>query len=145
MAQDITSANAAIVITCPGVLIAPSQLQGFAADDIFDVDPLEIAETMMGVDGYLSAGVVFNPVVQSYTLMAGSPSTPVFDQIYTQSRSNEAIYFIQASVKLLSIGMKYNLINGVLVTYPPIPSAKKLLQPRKFTIRWESVVPVATV
>lgn len=145
MAQDITSANATIIVTCAGVLVAPAQLQGFAADDIYTTDPLEIAETMMGVDGGLSGGMVYNPVVQSFALMAGSPSTPVFDQIYTQSRANQAVYFLQASVKLLSIGMKFNMINGILVTYPMMPDAKKLLQSRKFTVRWESVVPVATV
>lgn len=145
MAQDITSANAAITLSCPGVFSAPQLMQGFAVDDIFSTDPLEIAETMMGVDGRLSGGMVYNPVTQGWSFMAGSPSIPVFDQIYTQGRANEAVYFMQANIKLIAINMKYNLINGLLVTYPPIPDAKKLLQPRKFAIRWESVVPVGTI
>ena len=145
VAQDITSANASLILTCPGVFTAPQQIQGFATDDIYSTDPLEIAETMMGVDGYLSGGMVYNPVVTGMSLMAGSPSIPVFDQIYTQSRAQEAVYFMQGTIKLLSINMKYNLLNGILVTYPPIPDAKKLLQPRRFTIRWEAVVPVGTL
>lgn len=145
MAQDITSANASLILTCPGVFSAPQVIQGFATDDIYSVDPLEIAETMMGVDGGLSGGMVYNPVVVGYSLMAGSPSIPVFDQIYTQSRANEAVYFMQGTIKLTSINMKFNLINGLLVTYPPVPDGKKLLQPRKFTVRWESVIPVGTL
>lgn len=144
MAQDITSANAVFIISCPGVFAAPQQLQGFSTDDIYSTDPMEIAETLLGVDGQISAGVTSVPVVTGISLMAGSPSSPVFDAIYTQSRAQQAIYFIQGTLKLISINMKYNLINGVLVTYPPIPDGKKILQPRKFTIRWESVIPVGT-
>ena len=53
---DITSNNAIIALTCPGIYPVPVFLEGFAADDIYDADSIVVGETSMGADGQLSAG-----------------------------------------------------------------------------------------
>ncbi|MGA1801484.1 phage tail fiber protein [Rhizobium sp. HT1-10] len=63
---SITSANAIITLTIPGLFNTPVQLQGFSADNIYESEVQEIAETSMGVDGKLSAGYVFNPINQTF-------------------------------------------------------------------------------
>jgi hypothetical protein len=140
---NITAANAIVIFTIPNVLLAPVQLQGFAADDIFDTEPLEAAETLMGVDGILSAGFVFVPVPQSYTLQADSASNAVFDAWWTQEQANKTKFPASGQVKLLSIGTKWALTNGFLVTYPVMPNAGRTLKPRKFMVRWQSAFPQA--
>ena len=77
--MSITSANALIVLTVPGVLAVATQLQGFAADDVFDTDDVEMAATLMGVDGILSGGFVYSMVPWNIALQADSPSMPVFE------------------------------------------------------------------
>ena len=144
MAQDITSANAALIISCPGVFQA-QQIQGFASDDVYAVDPLEIGQTVMGVDGQLSAGFVFNPVSVKYSLQAGSPSVTLFDTLYQQSLQNEQVYWLQGSIRLFSTNNKYTLTNGVLTNYPPVPDAGKILKPRVFTVVWERITPAPTI
>lgn len=135
---SITAQNAVYILAVPGV-ISSTQLQGFSADDIFTTDVMEIAETLMGVDGKLSAGLINVPVKQSITLQADSASNSVFESWYVQMRQIRDVYFANASVTLTSIGRKYSLTNGALTGYMPISDAKKVLQPRKFTITWEAV------
>lgn len=139
----ITAANAVYILTIPNVLQAPIQLQGFAADDVFDTEPLEAAETLMGVDGILSAGFVFVPVPQSISLQADSASIAVFDAWWTQEQAQKTKFPASGQIKLPSIGTKWALSNGYLVTYPVIPNAGRTLKPRKFMIRWQSAFPQA--
>lgn len=141
---NITAANAVYILTIPNVLLAPAQLQGFAADDIFDTEPLEAAETLMGVDGVLSAGFVFVPVNQSITLQADSASNAVFDAWWTQEQANKTKFAASGQIKLTGIGTKWALTNGFLVTYPVIPNAGRTLKPRKFMIRWQTAFPQAS-
>lgn len=138
---SLTAANAIITLTIPGVFNQPQQLQQFAVDDIADVDTLTVAETLMGVDGYLSGGYVFNKVKYTYTLQANSPSCFVFDQWKLAQDSQEDTFAANGLLSLKSLGTKWNWTNGFLVEWKPAPDIKKILQPRKFAIEWESVVP----
>lgn len=141
MARSITAANAVYMLSIIPVFPVPVQLQGFGADDVFGTDPLTVAETVMGVDGLLSAGFVFNAVTQNITLQADSESNDVFDAWYAAQQVIKDTYRAQAVVMLKAINRKWTMTNGVLTTYPPLPDAKKVLQPRRFGITWESVFP----
>jgi hypothetical protein len=138
---NITSANSIYTINIPNVLSAPVQLQGFSADDIFDTDPLEAAETLMGVDGVLSAGFVFVPVNQKISLQADSLSNSVFDAWWTQEQANKTKYPASGQIILSSIGSKWTMSQGFLTMYPVIPNAGRVLRPRQFAIRWQSAFP----
>lgn len=144
MAQDITSVNAVLLLSAPGVWSGPQQIQGFSTDNIFEADALDVAEVLMGLDGGLSAGFIYKEQSIGYTLQAGSPSIPLFDALYVQSKQTQSIYWLSGSITLNSINMKYALVNGVLKTYPAVSSGGKVLSPRKFTIVWESISPAAT-
>lgn len=137
----ITAANAIIMFSIPGLFPTPQQLQGFATDDVFDTDALESAEVMMGVDGKLSGGFVYVAIKQNYALQADSPSAIIFDQWYAVQQQIQDLYTANATVTLTSLGTKWALTKGFLTTYKPVPDAKKLLQPRKFGITWQSISP----
>jgi hypothetical protein len=68
--MSITSSNAILFLGVTNLYATPQQIQGFAADDVYDTEALEVSEASMGVDGILTAGYVNRPVVQSYTLQA---------------------------------------------------------------------------
>ena len=38
-------------------------------------------------------------------------------------------------------GKKYNMVNGAMTDYKPTPDAKRTLQPQRFRITWNSVLP----
>jgi hypothetical protein len=139
--MDITSANAIYTLQVANLFTTPIQLQQFSADNVFGTEPLASAETSMGIDGNLSAGFVYVPVVQSVELQADSASNDLFDQWWQAMQIAQAIFPAQGLVTLLSIGKKWTLRNGVLTTFPPIPDAQKILRPRRFGITWERVSP----
>jgi hypothetical protein len=138
---SITSANSVLMLSVSSLYVVPQQIQGFAADDIFDLDALEVAETMMGVDGRLSSGYVNVPVKWGISLMADSPSNAIFDNWYVSQKQQQDVYFANGSITLPSLGVVYTLTKGSLTSYQPGPNAKKVLQPRKHVITWESILP----
>lgn len=143
--MSITSANAVIMLAVPGVFPAPQPLQQFAADDIFTNDPIQVAETAMGVDGYLAAGFVFTPVSWSLALMADSPSNNFFDTWYAAMVKAVDTYRCNGSIWLPSINKKFEMRNGALTTYRPMPDAQKTLRSRQFVIIWERISPAVIV
>lgn len=139
----ITAANAVLMLGVTGLFPTAQKMQQFSADDVFDTEDLETAEVMMGVDGYLAAGISLNPVKQGFTFMADSPSILLFEQTYAQERAQRDKFFLFGSCFLPSVGRLYTMTKGVLSGYKPMPDAKKVLQPRKFTITWQSVLPAS--
>ena len=138
---SITSANAVLLLGIDNLYSTPIQLTGFSADDVYALDEMEIAETMMGVDGVLSGGFVFRPVVQNIFLQADSPSNGVFDLWFITQQTIGDVYYAQGSITLNSLGAKYNMVKGILTKYTPAPEAKKLLQPRRYTVTWQRIIP----
>lgn len=138
---SITGATAIVMLSVPGLFPVPQQLQGFAADDVFDTDTLESAEVLMGVDGRLSGGFVFVPVKQNYKLQADSPSIFFFDSWWSAQQQAQEVLPANGLVLLIATNAKYTLTRGFLTGYKPMPDIKKLQQPRPFAITWQSSLP----
>lgn len=136
----ITGADVILTLTILPVFTTPQQLQGFAVDDVYDMDELESVETMMGVDGVLSGGFVWKSQPQTIMLQADSPSNDVFDLWYAQQVADLTTYVAQGIAIVPSIGKKFICTNGFLRGYKA-PGVKKLVQPRRFRIEWNKVLP----
>jgi hypothetical protein len=139
--SSLTGATAVIQLQIAGLYDQPQQLQGFAADDIFETEAIQNVETLMGTDGYMSAGFVYVPKTMNISLQADSPSNAIFDNWYSIQESQADVYFGNAVVVLRALGQKWNLTRGVLQSYTPIPATKKLIQPRKYGILWNLMSP----
>ena len=136
MALDLTAANASIAILVPVLFSTPQQLQGFAADDVYESPEVAPTETLMGVDGVLSGGMVFVPVEQEFMLQANSPSIAMFDSWYLNQIAAQTTYPASGTTILPGLKKMWTMVNGFLVGYKPMPQAKKLTQPQRFRIRW---------
>ena len=142
MARTITSANCGITLSI--LPIYPSvTLQNFAADDITDMQPIQMTETMMGADGKLAGGYTPQPIDQTIAFMADSLSIDVFERWGGYNIVNRETFPANGVLTIPSLGKRYVLTKGFLKTYAPISNLKKTSQPRSFTITWESVVPTA--
>ncbi len=141
MALSLTSSNAIIMLTIPGIFSTPQQLQGFAADDIFGTDDLTPTEVSMGVDGILSGGYTPVPVKQSYMLQANSASKAVFDNWYNGMVAAGDTFQAAGIITLKSLQQKWAMVNGFLTGYKPIPDAGKILKPINFAITWQQITP----
>lgn len=138
--MDITAANAKLTLSQAVLFPTPQQIQGFASDDVYDLDEIESVETLMGVDGTLSGGFVWKPQPQSIMLQADSTSAAFFDAVQTQQIAGATVYLLSGVLTLPAIGLKLIQTGGFLTRYK-LPGAKKLIQPRRFQITWNLVVP----
>ena len=138
---SITSANSIFTLGVSSLFPIGQQLQGYAADDMFDTEQIAAAQAVIGVDGILSAGFVYEMVPQTVTLQADSVSGTIFDALYAASQVLVDVYFLSGSIIMPSLGLQWVLNQGVMTRYSPIPMAKKVLQPRKFGLVWQSVTP----
>lgn len=136
MPGTITAANSILLLSIEGLYVVPQQLQGFAADDVFDTEAISPAETMMGVDGHLSGGFVFNPVRMNIALQADSDSIRIFEDWIAAMNTAREVYVAHGQVQLPSVKRKYVMTRGFLTNIPPTPAARKVLQPRRFQITW---------
>jgi hypothetical protein len=138
--STITSANAKFAIVIPGVYNAPKILQGWGSDDAFATEAVENAEVKMGVDGKLSAGFVFNPIIQNIVLQADSDSIDVFNNWQLAQLAGREVISCSATITISSIGYSYVLTNGYLTQFKPLPDAKKVLQQVQHRLTWEKVI-----
>jgi hypothetical protein len=135
----ITSANATIILTVPGVLSSGVALGQWAADDMFTSDSVAATEVVMGVDGHQSLGWLPHPVKIKFKFAADSYSIAYFDQWYYAQVQNQDAIAGGMVITMPGNGAKYNCTNGGLVNYKPIPDAKKMLEAQEFEISFESV------
>jgi len=140
----ITSANSAFSIAVLNLYDSPQNVQGYAADDAFSAEAVEMAEIVMGVDGHMSGGFIFNPTNLKIAIMPDSPSLPIFENWMTAQRTAREVYYANATIIVPSINRKYSLINGILKSGNKIVNAKKVLEAVSFVIAWEQVIGEAT-
>lgn len=135
----ITSANSILTMIVPGLFPVPVSIQGYSTDDAFMLDALDLAETVMGVDGRMSAGYVPKEVKLTVTLQADSASKDFFAILTQAVKTAREVFYMSATLSLPSTGEAFTFTRGILTSVEQIPSAKKMLQPQKFVITWESV------
>jgi hypothetical protein len=139
--RTLTSANAILMLSVAGLFDVAQRIQGFAADDITDTDAASPKQTAMGLDGRLSAGFVPVPIVQNITLQADSLSIDFFDQWVEAEKQAREAYVASGTLIIESVERKYDMVRGFLTSYPPTPSLRNMIQPRRYTLTWESVSP----
>jgi hypothetical protein len=137
--STITSANSVFTLVVAGLFPAPVQLKGYASDKAFTTEAVDLAEVQMGVDGRMTAGYVPNPVKQTITLQADSPSKDIFTAVIQAMKTAREVFYISGSISLPSTGESFTLTRGILTNAKQIPDAQKVLQPVDYVITWESV------
>jgi len=141
----ITSANSEFHLQVPGLYPVPQLIQGYMADAMFTSDSIDWAEIVMGADGRMSAGRIFNPTPQTISIMPDSPSQSIFENIIMQMIATREILFMDATILIPSIGKLYTLTRGVMGNGKIIPDANRVLSGTPFQITWESVTVAASL
>jgi hypothetical protein len=136
----LTVANSVYLLVIADLFPVPQQLQGYAADDVFSTEAVDSVETQMGVDGNLSGGWVPTPKRQTIVLQADSVSSLMFDAWQQAQEAVRDAFIANAIIRLPSLGRSYVCTKGFLTQYMPIPDARRILQPRRFQITWQSIL-----
>jgi hypothetical protein len=137
---SITSANSVFMLGILGIFPVPQPLQGYDVDGRLHGPDDQAQEVKMGIDGRLSGGYIPVPTPIEITLQADSASNVLFEEWYAQEQAQQESFTATGLIRLPSIGETYTLAVGFLTGYTPFAAAKKVLQPRKFEITWQSVI-----
>lgn len=140
MALTITSANSVLMLTILGLYPA-TQIGGFGPDEAYAFDPIDTMEHVMGVDGNLSAGLIYNAVPVMVSVMPDSPSSQIFEGWRAAELSAGDKLVASGTVSMKSIARKYSLTKVYLNNFPAAPTAGRVLRVRKFGLIVGSVSP----
>lgn len=136
---DITSANAKLILTVDELFPQGIELQQFSADQSFSPDAVQIAETRMGVDGFMAAGMTPNIKQVTITLEASSPSRKPLTTLYKAMDVNRKIYNCTLTARIPSIGSTYVWSNGVLQSGAPAAASQKVLAPTTWVFHFQDL------
>jgi len=142
--STLTVANSSFALIIPGLFASSQAISGYAVDDAFTAEAVDLTEAQMGVDGQLSAGFVFNPYPMTITLMPTSDSLALFETWRSAMIAARDVYYAQASINIPGINRKYALTQGVLKNMPPMPAAGKLLKPMQLQVIWQNITSTQT-
>lgn len=143
--RTLTSANAILMLTIAPVYPVAQRIKGFSTDDLTDAESIDTGETSMGIDGRLSAGYVPVAVRQNITLQADSESNDFFENWYLFELAQKEKLTAAGTLIIPATKRQYTMTRGFLRSYVPMPAARKTLQPRRFTLEWQSMIPTPYV
>lgn len=128
MARSITSQNAGINITIPGVYSSGVTLKGFAVNDILEPEPQVLTESRVGADGFVVGGYVYNLAKFKMMFQANSNGILVF---YNWKGAQDAVGdVIAATMKIIApaLGLDLNLTDVYCESLPFLPPLKKIAE-----------------
>jgi hypothetical protein len=133
--KTITAGNVQFSLSIPDLGIGPVVLEGYAADDIFDVPSVSKTETVDGVDGNMSHGWVYSSTKMDIHIMPDSPSAAVFQQwAQAMDQRRDSVAGV-ATVIYPGLGATFSLSKVVLKDAPPMSSLKKVAQKLSYTLQ----------
>lgn len=135
--KTLTTANSAFTLLARDFFPTPFNLEGYATDDSFAVEDVTPTEVFMGVDGKLSGGFVPVAKVVTFMFQADSPSLDRLDAIVAFQESQREVVIFDGTAFIQGDQSKYAMTKGFLTSYTPAATAKKTLQPRKFTFTFQ--------
>lgn len=135
--NNITSANATAYMVVKDLYPAGFALNNFATDQAIDEGEDTIAETRMGVDGYMAAGYIPSIKAVTITFEAASPSVPYMNNIYLASQKNRRTYECTLVITVPSVNKTYTYSYGVMKTAKALPAIKTVLDPVSFAFDFE--------
>lgn len=136
MNQDITSANAVAYMTVDLLYPAGFQLQMFGADAGINQDTVQVADTRMGIDGYMVAGYTPSIKVVTITLEPPSPSKTYLSNLWRTMESTRRTYNCKLVCTLPSLYSIYTWTGGVLIEGSAFPNMAQMLEPTVWTFHF---------
>lgn len=139
--RTLTSANSRLYLSVATIYPTMQLLQGYTADDITDTDAVTPAQVIKGLDGRLSAGYIPVAVPQNITLQGDSVSNDLFENVFEYEKAASEKYVFTGLLVIPATTRQYNMTRGFLTSIPQTPALRNVIQPRRYTITWESITP----
>ncbi|EPV5843368.1 phage tail fiber protein [Escherichia coli] len=138
--SDITSANSKLRIVVPAYYPTGFYVEDYAADSMFETASRQNKEDLMTADGNYHAGYIFNPSEFTITLSPASNTGLLLDNWTAAEETAIGAFVCNATLTVPSLGAKWNLVNGYLISWVPTPPGRRILQPRAAVFRFKSAL-----
>ncbi len=138
MPIDITSANSKLRIVVPQLFPGGFDVDDYAVDAMWSTEAVQNAEDAMSADGKYHAGYVFNPVPFTINLMPTSNAGRLIDQLWSAERTAIAKFQVNAYLTIPSLDADYQMVNGIVYSWNPMPDGARVLRPRAAQFRFEN-------
>lgn len=132
----ITAASATFTLSVDTLFPVPQVLQGYAVNDAFTSEDAEIAETQIGVDGVVVSGWLPRLTPMDITFLASSDSVSIFEQWMLAMDNIQDILYGTGTIAYPAVGKVYYLNQGTLSRVSMLPSARRVLEQRRFRVTW---------
>lgn len=142
--RTLTSANSRLYLSVATIYPTMNLIQGYTADDITDTDAVQPGQVIKGLDGRLSAGYIPFAIPQNLTLQGDSVSNDLFENVLEYEKSAAEKYVWTGLLIIPATTRQYAMTRGFLTSIPQTPALRNLVQPRRYTITWESITPSST-
>lgn len=139
--RTLTSANSSFALQITGLFPVPVNIKGYATADMFSTAAVDTSQTMMGADGVFSAGWVPKERPFTFHLQGDSESNDIMDAWIAAEENSREKLPANGIVILSGNGRKYAMTRGFLGEHTPMSDAKDVLQPRSYTIKFQSISP----
>ena len=135
----ITSSDSVLIMIVQDLYPAGIKLEKFSADNIITNESRQSAETRIGVDGKIAAGWI--PAIKTVTinLEADSPSLEFIENIIAKQDLNKKLFEISLDITIPSVSKVYSFKKGYIHDVSDMSNLANVLDPREFTIHFESV------
>jgi len=137
----LTAANSVITLSITGLFPVPQTLQAYAADDVLTTEQIAPIEIVMGVDGRLAGGYTPVPRRQTFVLQGDSPSNLMFESWQVQQDTALDAFIANGFIVLPALNRAWAMTKGFLTGYSPMPDVRRIIQPRRYVITWQSIIP----
>ena len=139
MNRNITSANSTATLIVKELYPAGITLQQFSTDQAYSIEQKTVAETHMGVDGYLTAGYTPTENVINFTFEPSSPSLASLVAVYAAQVKNKRLYECAITISQPSLGRTIAYSVGVMRGGNFVADARKVHSPVSFSFSFESM------
>ena len=137
--RTLTSADVVLTIAVAGLFDTPVRVQQFKTDSILDLDEIVMGEGRMGVDGFLSAGIIKQPIPFKIHLEATSDSLSVFEQWYSTEKTTGKKLPATINVTYPAVSKSFTLNKGFLMKMNIMSNAHKMLEGQDVNLLFESL------
>lgn len=137
--RTLTAANCQIALSVDTIFPVPILMSGFATDNIFRFSDVTQVQTLMGVDGRLSAGWSAVSVPWLISFMGDSLSVDVFEAVIARQKAQQTAYAFTGLIDAPSLNKSASMRRGFLGPVSTFNSADKMMSGRTFSLVWESV------
>lgn len=136
----ITSANAAVTLVITKVFPVPLPITGFAMDDAFTTEPVQIVEARIGVDAIASYAYTPYLLKQRITLQADSEANLYFDLWRQAMDAVLEVYTCNLEIAMPSISKLFTFNFGTLTNTKPAPDGKRFLEPQTYELTFQNLI-----